>query len=210
SVTKFPQGTWIVLLLIPAQMAIFLAINRHYRRVESEVALAEQAAPARPLTYKHTFIVPVAGLSPVALSALAYARSLASRVIALHVVEGENPQEADKFIEEWHKAVPKNDIGLVIIESPYRSFQEPLLTYIDALDREDPDDTITIVIPEFVPRRFWEYFVHNQTALRLKLSLLFRQNTVVMNLPYHQVRRAEEARGSPMLQYSWVPALFAL
>jgi hypothetical protein len=130
------------------------------------------------------------------------------------VVEGEDPQEADKFIEEWKKVVPNDDVGLVVIESPLRSFRDPLMTYINSLDGETPGHVVTVVIPEFVPQRFWEYFLHNQTTLRLKLALLFRPNTVVMNVPYVMGGKgspgAARSRRSAMLQFSWIPVLGAL
>jgi hypothetical protein len=84
-------------------------------------------------------------------------------------------------------------VPLVIVESPYRALLPPLLAYIDALDRQDPRRPITVVLAEFVPRRPWEYLLHNQTALRLKLHLFFRPNTIVVDVPYHLLDRAEGA-----------------
>lgn len=77
------------------------------------------------------------------------------------------------------------DVQLAIVESPYRVLIGPLLAYIDALERQDPGRPVTVVLSEFVPQRFWDYLLHNQTALRLKLRLFFRRNTVVIDVPYH-------------------------
>ncbi len=180
--TKFLDGAWIVLALIPVLIGIFLAINRHYRKAEREEHLA--IAPAHHGTFQHTFIVPIARLNPIALTALHYARSLSSNVTAVHVVEGEEPEEALRFHEEWDKLLPATDISMVIIESPYRSLIGPLLSYIDAIDQQRPNDTITIVLPESLPSKPWEYLLHNQNALRLKTALLFRPNTVVSDVPF--------------------------
>lgn len=79
-------------------------------------------------------------------------------------------------------------IPLVIIESPYRSLVGPLLTYLDEIDKQRPDDTLTVVLPEYVPRHWWEQILHNQTALRIKAALLFRPGTVVISVPYHLSR----------------------
>ncbi|MEO8286555.1 MAG: APC family permease [Chloroflexota bacterium] len=182
TVTKFQYGAWIVIVLVPIIMALFLAINAHYRRIAAEEAVATH--PLSPRAFKHTFIVPVARLNPVALTALQYARSLSSNVTAVHIVEGEDPGEAEQFNLEWHRLLPGTDINLAIIESPFRSLIGPLLAYIDALDQQSSDDTITIVLPEALPSKPWEYLLHNQSALRLKASLLFRPNTVLSDVPY--------------------------
>ncbi|HET6313689.1 MAG TPA: amino acid permease [Chloroflexia bacterium] len=180
--TKLDRGTWIVAVLIPVMIALFLAINRHYARVSLEVAAPAEAVS--PTTFKHTFIVPVSSLNQVSLAALGYAASLSKNVTAVHIVEGEDPEEAERFRKEWDRLLPDTEVNLVIIESPYRSLIGPLLHYIDARDRQRPDDTITIVLPEVLPSRFWEYLLHNQSALRLKAALLFRSNTVVADMPY--------------------------
>jgi amino acid transporter len=210
TLTKLNQGTWLVILLIPLQMGIFLAINRHYRRVQQEVATA--AIPRRKV-YKHTFIVPVSSLNSVSLEALDYARSLSSNVAAVHIAEGEDSDEAEQFNKEWHEQMGETDINLVIIESPYRSLIGPLLSYIDALDQQHADDTITIVLPEYLPAKPWEYLLHNQSALRLKAALLFRPNTVVADVPYLLGRnRAAQAARVRRLPIAVAPlaALFVL
>jgi amino acid transporter len=197
--TKFLLGAWIVIVLIPILITMFLAINRHYRRVAAEVA---ELDVMHPLPYKHTFIVPVSNLNAVTRTALNYARSLSKNVYAVHIVEGEDTEEAENFNRRWHELYPEGDIQLVIIESPYRSLIGPLLSYIDALDRQSPDDTVTIVLPEFLPARPWEYLLHNQSALRLKASLLFRRNTVVADVPYHLGRTPASAA---LASFPWVP-----
>ncbi len=82
--------------------------------------------------------------------------------------------------EEWG-----GPVKLVILESPYRALIAPLMAYIDATETMDPSQPTTVVLSEFVPRHIWEYPLHNQTALRLKLRLFFRPNTVVIDVPYH-------------------------
>jgi len=210
--TKFLDGAWIVLALIPVLIAMFLAINRHYRRAEREEESA--IAPLHPDSFKHTFIVPIARLNPIAVTALHYARSLSSNVTAVHVVEGEESEEAERFNEEWHKLLPDTDIGLVIIESPYRSLLGPLLSYVDAIDQQSPNDTITVVLPESLPSKPWEYLLHNQSALRLKAALLFRPNTVVSDVPYVLGRNAHSlsttGRRSVLSALPWVSIVVLL
>jgi amino acid transporter len=206
TVTKLDQGTWLVIVLIPIQIVIFLAINRHYRHVSQEIAALD--IPRRK-EYKHTFIVPVASLNSVSLGALDYARSLSSNVTAVHIVEGEDPEEAEHFNSEWKKQMGETDVNLVIIESPYRSLVGPLMSYVDALDRQNADDTVTIVLPEFLPAKPWEYLLHNQSALRLKAALLFRPNTVVADVPYHlgQANAQAGQRQSFVATFPWAAIL---
>jgi hypothetical protein len=95
--------------------------------------------------------------------------------------------DIEAFRSKWEEL--GLDIPLVLIESPYRALVSPLLKYIDEIDRQRQDDTLTVVLPEFVARHWWEHLLHNQTALRLKAALLFRPNTVVTSVPYHLERR---------------------
>ncbi len=180
AVTKFQYGAWIVLVLIPVIILMFMAIHRHYEQVRRQ---EPAVVPLQPGPRKYTFVVPVARLNAVTLRALDYARSLSPHVTAVHILEGEDPTEVEAFKREWERLVPVREISLIQIESPYRSLLGPLLSYIDALDRQNPDDTITVVLPEVLPSRPWEYLLHNQSALRLKAALLFRSNTVVTDVP---------------------------
>jgi hypothetical protein len=191
-------GSWIVIVLIPLLIAMFLAIHRHYARAAEELA-AE--TPVEPDAIRHTVVVPIAALNRVALQTLAFARSISSDVTAVHV--DEDPDAIDALREEWRRktqGVPfLRDVRLVTIESPYRALTGPLLAYIDEMDRHDPTDTLTVVLPEFVPAHWWEHLLHNQTALRLKAALLFRPGTVVINVPYHLERgpaRGKTAAGA--------------
>lgn len=214
TLTKLEFGTWTVIVAIPLQILVFLAIKRHYARFASNVV---PVMPLEPGQFKHTVIVPVSSLNPVVRSALAYARSITSNVTAVHIAEGEDQEEVTRFNDEWNRLLPNTDIPLVIIESPYRSLIGPLLSYIDALDKQNPDDTITIVVPELLPSKPWEYLLHNQSAFRLKAALLFRPNTVVANVPYvaGDARAAARARQEGRFGFwlegiTWVAIAFSL
>lgn len=178
SVVRFKEGAWIVVVILPILIVVFIAIKRHYTRATGELN------PETPTTVEeinHTLIVPIAKLNRVALQSLAYARSISPNVTAVHV--SDDREEADALLKEWSKHEHLGE--LIVIESPYRSVVTPILNYIDALDQRYPNDTITVVLPEFVAKHWWERLLHNQTALRLKAALLFRPGTVVTNVPYH-------------------------
>lgn len=172
-------GSWMVLVLIPLVILMLLAIHKHYVRATEELRLE---TPVEPDQIKHHIIVPIAAFNRVGLQSLAYARSITANVTALYIAG--TPEEGEWFRKEWDEKY--QDYGkLVVIDSPYRLVVGPILAYINAVDRKDPDALITVVLPEFVPKHWWERLLHNQTAFRLKAALLFRPRTVVINVPYH-------------------------
>jgi amino acid transporter len=181
--TNFTRGAWVVLVLIPLLIMVFRAINRHYTNAAGELAAQ---TPLKPEDIEHTVIVPISAINRVARQTLAYARSISPNVTAVFITDDEAEIEAMR--QDWERL--NSDVPLVIIESPYRSIVGPLLSYLDEIERQRPEDTITVVLPEFIARHWWEQFLHNQTALRIKASLLFRPGIVVTSVPYHLERQA--------------------
>jgi amino acid transporter len=184
--SKFISGAWMVIILIPALMALLLGIRRHYERVEAalEPTPSSGAAGTAP---GPIVIVPVARLDKAAAQAIGFARSVSPDAIAVHVT---NDTEA---VESMRRDWPEwgGDTKLVIVESPYRALIGPLLAYMDALQRQDPSRPVLVVLSELVPRHWWEMLLHNQTALRLKLRLFVRRNTIVADVPYHLSANSE-------------------
>jgi amino acid transporter len=178
--SNFTSGAWVVIVLVPLLMLLLTSIRRHYRRVE-QATRVEQIAPGREVAATPTVIVPLARLDAPARQAIAFANSISTDAVAVHVTN--DPAEAAELKRRWPQWA--GSTRLVILESPYRALIGPLLTYMDALDRQDPDRPILVVLAEVVPRHWWENLLHNQTALRLKLRLFFRRNTIVADVPYH-------------------------
>ncbi|HKW78073.1 MAG TPA: APC family permease, partial [Candidatus Limnocylindria bacterium] len=179
AVTKFTLGAWMVLLVMPILVSLLYGINRHYTAVADALTLERLDEPL-PIPKPPVVIVPVARLDRATLQAIAFARSISPSVKAVHIAT--TAESAERFRERWARWT--RDVPLDVIESPYRSLMQPLLRYIDRIDERD-DRPITIVLAEFVPRNWWEFILHSQTALRLKLTLLFRPNTIVIDVPYH-------------------------
>ncbi len=179
-IAKFALGAWIILLLIPLLMGLMWAIGRHYRSVELALAVDwNEAALPRPMAPR--VLVPVSRLDKATIGALAFAQSIATDVTAVHV--SNDREDIGRMKADWERW--GGPVNLVILESPYRALIAPLMAYLEATDRADPARPTTVVLPEFVPSHFWQYPLHNQTALRLKLRLFFRRNTVVVDVPYH-------------------------
>ncbi len=184
AVTKFMSGAWIVVILIPLLVLMFIGIHAHYMRVERE---RTTNIPSKPADIQHLFVVPIAGMDRVSVQSLAYARSISRHVIAVHVaIDAEDAHRVRETWQHWqHNLASDEATELVIIESPYRSMARPLLNYIDTVHELYPEYTLTVLLPEFIVAHLWEHFLHNQTALQLKAALLFRPGIVVTSVPQH-------------------------
>jgi amino acid transporter len=179
AVTKFHDGAWIVLLLMPALVVLFLAIHRHYRNLAAHLSLEHYGTPAR--VARHRVILPISGVHRGTLAALRYARTLSEDITAVHV--SLDAEEAERVRQKW--GVWGEGVRLVILASPYRLLLEPLLDYIEEIAAQrQPNEILTIVVPHFVPRRGWHNLLHTQTAFLLRLALLFRRDIVVTDVPY--------------------------
>ncbi len=185
SITKFTHGAWAVIVLIPLIVIMFRAINGHYKLVAAQLTLDKTAQPKPATTLEHRIIVPVSGIHRGVLPALRYARSLAgnghSQVTAVYVeVNPVNTDEIKKQWETWGEGIP-----LKVIESPFRSVTTPLLKFINNQAEHYKDAITTVVLPEFVPRAWWQQLLHNQTTLLIKGRLLFSPSIVVTSVPHH-------------------------
>jgi amino acid transporter len=177
--TKFIHGAWIVVVLIPLLVALFRAIHRHYVDVATQLT-TEGLQKLQPI--KHEVIVPISGIHRGVLKALEYAKAIApGHVTALYInLDEEATQKLRTKWSEWGAGVE-----LVVIASPYRSLVGPLVRYVDRRISLHADQMVTIVLPEFIPSRWWHHLLHNQTSLLLKGALLFKPNVVVTSVPYH-------------------------
>ena len=178
AVTKAFEGAWIIMLLIPLNVWFFRMTRKHYDGVANQLRIhGWQSRGAR----HNTVLVPISGIQRAVVEALDYAKTLSQDVRAIYVnVDIHATEELQKSWGEWVEG-----LRLVVLESPYRSLMEPLLEYIEQVSAERPDGYITVVLPEFVPARWWHHLFHNQRALLIKGALLFKPNTVVTSVPFH-------------------------
>ncbi|HMH44405.1 MAG TPA: APC family permease [Pyrinomonadaceae bacterium] len=178
-ITKFIHGAWIVVVLIPLLVALFRSIHRHYMDVATQLT-TEGLQKLQPI--RHEVIVPISGIHRGVLKALEYAKAIAPHhVTAVYInVDEEATQKLRTKWSEWTEGVE-----LVVIASPYRSLVGPLVRYVDRRTSLHPDQMVTIVLPEFIPSRWWHHLLHNQTSLLLKGALLFKPDVVVTSVPYH-------------------------
>ena len=176
--TKFMEGAWIVILLLGLLITMFLAIRSHYNSVARQLSL-DGLEPPPPMGT--TVLVLVGDLHRGVVQAILYAQALSPAAKAVYVET--DPERTRRLEERWGKwgmGAP-----LVVLSSPYRSLLGPLVDYIDHLRQQSPNHMVTLVIPEFIPARWWQQLLHNQTALLIKGAMLFRKNVVVTDVPYH-------------------------
>ncbi len=180
--TKFTSGAWVPLVVVPLIIVIFTAIKKHYSRLENTLAITP--AEVRPTTANNTVVILVGRVHRGVVNAIQYGRSLRpNHITALYVATDDEAREAME--EQW--ASFNFDVPLEVIDSPYRELNPAIINYLDELDARWNDDTITVIIPEFVAGRLFSptQLLHNQSAGSLKVALLFRKNTIVTSVPYH-------------------------
>jgi amino acid transporter len=187
AITKFRDGAWVVLILIPSLVAGFWMIHRHYNNLAKKLSL-DNFGVIPPHTMRHRVIMPVSGVHQGTLAALRYARMLSDDVTAVHVVI--EPADAEKVRAKWETW--GEGVRMVLLDSPYRLFVEPILGYISEIaEKRQPGETITIVVPEFVSENRLTGALHTNTANILREQLKNQQGIVITNVPYH-VHEGEE------------------
>jgi amino acid transporter len=179
AVTKFVDGAWIVIMITPILVMIFSGIHVHYRNLAKRLSLEHYGAP--PRTARHRVILAISGVHRGTLEALRYARILSDDITAVHV--SIDPEESEKIRQKWETW--GDGYRLVILDSPYRLFIEPLLEYIEEIDdQRQPNEVITVVVPQFIPMHFWTEALHARTADALRNVLLNRTGVVITEVPY--------------------------
>jgi hypothetical protein len=180
AVTKFMDGAWVVVVLIPTLVLIFFRIHHHYRHVAAKLSLDEFGEPAR--IRRNRVIIPISGVHRGVIHALRYAQTFSDDLTAVYIAV--NPAETEKIKNKWAKW--GNGVRLQVIESPYRTLMEPLIEYIDRMAQySSPTTVLTVVVPQFIPERPLYKPLHMNTAEALRKALLNKYDIVIMDVPYH-------------------------
>jgi amino acid transporter len=188
-VSKFAQGAWITIALIPSLVMLFMRIRAHYQEVAEQLSLAGTPPALKPGPSTRA-VIPISGAHRGIVGAVNFARSISRDVTAVYVEL--EPGAGERIRERWKYWWP--DVPLVILPSPYRSIVGPLLDFLDQTDRQHDDGQLAaVVLPEFVPVKWWHGLLHNQTAWLLKAALLYRRRRmgfqrVIIDVPYHLQR----------------------
>ncbi len=177
---KFTRGAWIVLLAIPSLVLLTRKVHAHYVSVAEQLSLEKCITEEVPFKH-HSVVVPVSGMQQAAIGAIKYAKALSDDVAAIYI--NINPAETEKVRAKWDRFCM--GVPLVVLDTPYRSIIEPLMKYIEGIKERYPEGIITVVLPEFVPSKWWHHFLHNQSALFIKGVLLFKKGVVSTSVPFH-------------------------
>lgn len=184
--SKFAEGAWITIVVIPFMVSVFYRIHRHYQRVREELSLRGLPPSIKPFPPPRV-VVPISGVHRGMIDAVAFARSIAEDVTAVYIEL--EPGAGKRVRETWERWWP--DVPLVVLPSPYRSLVGPLLDFLDATDRQHNDGQLaTVVLPEFVPAKWYHGLLHNQSGWLIKTALLYRRRQLgfqraVIDVPYH-------------------------
>ena len=186
--SKFVHGAWMVIILIPILVVCFQGVRRHYATVSRELSL-EGYRPTAP--EGHSVLVLISSVHRGVIDALRYARSLSSNVSAISVeIDHAASEKIRERWKQWGMGIP-----LTVLKSSYRSVVKPLMDYLDEYLEKNPNQLVTVIIPEFIPTRWWHHLLHNQTAFLIKTSLLFKPRVVVTSVPHHLGRGGGKGAG---------------
>lgn len=202
-ITKFNEGAWIVAIIIPLLMLFFNVVSNVYKReitlikptkediddFKKEITrISHRRNNVELSEYRSKIVVPVFDLNRIVLKALQYGYELTPLITAVHIAS--DRERAEKLKRHWEQSGIQIDLELV--DSPYRATVHDLLQYLDTVEKDPTNTTVTLVIPEFVPPKLWQNFLHNQTGQLMKLLLLLHKNILVTSVPYHSPVKESE------------------
>jgi amino acid transporter len=184
--SNFTRGAWITILLLPVLVAIFLQIQKHYQQTAEQLTLTDLPTPIHPVQQLR-LVIPVSGIHRGIVDAIEFARSISSQITGLYIEL--EAGAGDRVRAEWVQRWP--EIPLVVVPSPYRSIIAPLLDYLDRTDAAEADGQLAaVVLPEYIPAKWWQGLLHNQTAWLIKVALIYRRRhqgyqRLIIDVPYH-------------------------
>ncbi|HZG59911.1 MAG TPA: APC family permease [Anoxybacillus sp.] len=180
-IAKFTQGAWLVIVAIPLMVVLFYKIHAHYEKLAQQLKLDESDRTVKKEIVAPKVIIPISGVSKVVAQSVQYAKSISDDITAITIVFTE--EEEQKIREKWLKWYP--EIELKVIYSPYRTILSPLLDYINEVEKEAKGAPVTILMPQFIVKKWWHTLLHNQTAIVLRFFLILKKDVVIATLPYH-------------------------
>ncbi|WP_139490562.1 APC family permease [Brevibacillus dissolubilis] len=177
--TKFSQ-VWLVFLFVPAMIMIFKRINQHYTNIAEELRI--DIHNCKPEEKGSVMVIPIAGITKVVASTIGYAKSLTDNVVCVYIgFDDESIEKMERKWEEWNPGV-----RLIVLRSRYRSIIKPLVKFIDTVEwKTAHNDHVTVLIPQFITKKWWHTFLHNQTGLLIRAYLFTRKDITIATVPYH-------------------------
>jgi hypothetical protein len=181
AVAKFALGAWLIVVIIPLLVAAMLFIGRQYSRRRVETHVREESVIGPPRRHQRV-IVPVSDVTRDVVQAIRFGRTMSDDVIAVHVTD--DVESGARLRERFERQLP--GVPMVIVESPYRSLVAPLVRFLEDAAERDGDDVVVVLLPEYVPRHWWERFLYNENGRRIERALLGQANILVAEVPYRR------------------------
>ncbi|MGH2408702.1 MAG: hypothetical protein ACRDF7_11565, partial [Candidatus Limnocylindrales bacterium] len=181
AIAKFALGAWLILAIVPLLVAGMVFIGRQYERRRLEIHVKPDLVIGPPHRRQHV-VVPVPEMTRDVIQTIRFGRTMSDDVSAVHVTD--DLVEGDELRRRFERQLP--DVPLTIVESPYRSLVRPLVRYLEATAQRDGDDILVVLLPDYVPRHWWERFLYNENAHRVRAALLGRPDILVAEVPFRR------------------------
>jgi amino acid transporter len=181
AVAKFALGAWLIIVIIPLLVVAMVFVHRQYERRRVEVHVRPEIVIGPPRRRQHV-IIPVPEVTRDVIQAVNFGRTMSNDVTAVHVTD--DLEGAEELRERFRRQVP--GAGFVIVESPYRQLVQPLIRYLEYAAERSEDDIVIVLLPEYVPRHWWERLLYNENAHRIRAALLGRPNILVADVPFRR------------------------
>jgi hypothetical protein len=181
AVAKFALGAWLIVVIIPVLVGLMLFVHRQYERRRVETLVRPESIIGAPSRRQHV-VVPVPEVTREVVQAIKFGRTMSSDVAAVHVTD--DLERGEALRARFERQIP--DIPFVLIESPFRQLTTPLIRYLDFVAGQADEDIVVVLLPEYIPRHWWEKFLYNDNADRIRDALLGRANILVAEVPYRR------------------------
>jgi hypothetical protein len=181
AIAKFALGAWLIIVIIPILVLAMLFIHRQYERRRTEVHVRPEAVIGSHLR-RQRVIVPVPEVTRDVIQAVKFGRTMSTHVTAVHVTD--DIEHGEELKARFERQVP--GVAFVIVESPYRELVRPLVRYLEFAAGQADDDIVVVLLPEYVPRHWWERYLYNENARRIRDALLGGRNILVADVPYRR------------------------
>ena len=181
AVAKFALGAWLIVIIIPLLVGAMLYIGRQYRRRRLETEVRRESVIGPPRRHQRV-IVPAADVTRDVVQAIRFGRTMSDDVTAVHVTD--DLEAGERIRARFEQQLP--GVPLVIVESPYRSLVAPLVRFLEAAAEGSGEDVVVVLLPEYVPRHWWERFLYNENGQRIERALLGRSNVLVAEVPFRR------------------------
>jgi len=181
AIAKFGLGAWLVLVIVPVLVAAMLFIRREYRAEELGLSVRPELVFVGP-NRRGRVLVAASSMNRALVQAVKVAETMSDKVDLIHVTT--DPDEGETFRERVEQQLPS--VRVVIVESPYRTLVKPFVRYVESAAEEDPDRVTIVLLPEHMPRHWWDRVLYNQNAHRVREALVGHREIVVLDVPYRR------------------------